>query len=94
MPKYKSVKMVEAGQDVIQVYKCDVWHTWDSMDLIGIATDLGTAIDMCQQAAKHHGFPKLNDYDMEQLQDIGQTQSYKGEGEFFLQVVTLNKPIL
>lgn len=72
------------------IYKTDVWHSYDSRDLIAVATCFDMAISLCQKKAKKEG-SKLSKYQLFNLSNIHQTQGYKGEGEFVIEEVTVNE---
>lgn len=79
-------------EHVFLVYKTDSHHSYASRDLIGIATDASEAITICVNQAHKEGFPlgvaTSARWDLQQLK---QTQSYQGEGEFQYEQVQLNK---
>lgn len=63
------------------VYKTDNWHSYDSRDIIGVATSSAMAIKLCmQQAKKEH--EKITEAQLYNLTNLKQTQGYTGKGEF------------
>lgn len=71
-------------------YKTDNWHSYNSRDLIGVATDMGEALCLCQLQAQKEGFTLSHDEDLPFLKENNQTQGYKGEGEFVIEPVDTN----
>lgn len=71
------------------IYKTDVWHSYASRDLIGVATSKNNAITICKQQAKKEG-GKINSDELFNLNNILQTQGYTEEGEFFIEEVEKN----
>lgn len=88
--KTKTVKNIENEMDCILVNACNVWHTSDSMELLGVAGDLGSGLRMITEHIALNKQKELSDELLEQLVEMGQTQGYKGPGEFYLNVVPLN----
>lgn len=77
---------------VFLVYKTDSHHSYASRDLIGIATDESSAVSICVRQAHKEGFPLgVSTSARWDLQQLKQTQSYQGEGEFQYEQVQLNK---
>jgi len=73
---------------VFIVYKTDAQHSYVSRDILGIATNPFSAIDLIASKARAEGF-KIDAEQYFNLQNIKQTQGYTGEGEFsFEQVKT------
>ena len=77
-------------EEVVIVYKTDNWHSFASRDLIGVASNLLCATQLCEEQAEKEG-EKISADDLYNLTFIHQTQGYKGEGEFYLEVVEVNK---
>jgi hypothetical protein len=77
-------------EEVVVVYKTDNWHSFASRDLIGVAENLLYAVEMCEKQAEKEG-EKISADDLYNLTFIRQTQGYQGEGEFYLEIVTLNE---
>lgn len=77
-------------EEVVLVYKTDVWHSFASRDLIGVAENIGVAVALCESQAEKEG-TEISADDIYNLCNIHQTQGYQGEGEFYLEVVRLNK---
>jgi hypothetical protein len=69
-------------QEVILVYRTDVWHTYKSRDLIGVCTDRQEALKVIKQAVEEEGIPPLSEEQIDLLNRLGQTQGYHGQGEF------------
>jgi len=76
-------------EQVFICYTTDTWHSYASRDVIGIAIDLKTAISICKQQAKKDGF-KIKGDALFELNNLKQTQSYKGSGEFVIEEITTN----
>jgi len=71
------------------VYKCDNQHSYQSLDLIAVATTKAHAIQLiCNQASNEN--ESISDDDNYNLNNIKQTQGYKGDGEFLYQQVEVN----
>jgi len=77
-------------QEVILVYRTDVWHTYKSRDLIGVCTDRDNALEVIIQAVEEEGIPPLSEEQIDLLNRLGQTQDYHGEGEFQTEQYELN----
>jgi len=72
------------------LYKCNVWHTQESRELLAVCHNVNTCIDL----AKKHAIVEKHILDREcvlQLESMLQTQSYKGDGEFIIVKERLNK---
>lgn len=79
-------------ENVFVVYKTDAHHSYASRDIIGIATNEYQAISICANQARKEGFYfKKGSSALWELENLKQTQSYKGEGEFQYESVELNK---
>ena len=76
-------------QSVVVVYKTNSWHSYASRDLIGIASDMHKAIQICKSQAKKEAC-KISKEQLFNLKNIKQTQGYSGEGEMLLEVVQVN----
>lgn len=75
---------------IYMVYKTDAHHSYTSRDLIGVATFKSTAIIMCTKKA----ILEDEEISLEQLDlliTINQTQGYKGDGEFVIEPIEVNK---
>ncbi len=72
--------------EIFLVYKTDVWHSYASRDLIGVATSQKMAVVLCQYKANKEG-KKIKGDQLFNLENIKQTQGYKGEGEFMYEAV-------
>ena len=68
-------------EHVFLVYKTDAHHSYASRDVIGIATDQITAINICQEQAEKEG-EEISEQELWNLSNLKQTQGYQGEGEF------------
>lgn len=79
-------------KNIIVVYKTDAHHSYNSRDIIGVATNVDMAIFICKQQAKKEG-EKFTSNDMFNLMNIKQTQGYCGKGEFDYETIQLNKLI-
>lgn len=66
---------------VFIVYKTDSHHSYNSRDIIGIATTTEIAVSICQRKAAKDG-DVISDEQLWNLRSIKQTQGYEGEGEF------------
>lgn len=75
---------------VFIVYKTDAQHSYASRDVIGIATSIYNACDIVALHDKKHGCYLKKD-DLYMLENILQTQNYKGEGEFHIEKMQVNK---
>lgn len=74
---------------MILVYITDNKHSYNSFNLIAVATNKANAIQLiCNQVNNEN--EKLTDNDHFNLENINQTQGYKGEGEFLLQEIETN----
>lgn len=77
-------------KDVFLVYKTDAWHSYASRDLIGCATTKSKAVSLCVlQVEKEQEI--ISEDDLFNLNNINQTQGYKGEGEFVIETISVNK---
>ena len=76
-------------ESVLVVYRTDNWHSYNSRDIIAIATSSEKAISLCKEKAKAEGF-KISGDTLFELTNYNQTQSYKGEGEFVIEELDLN----
>jgi len=76
-------------KQVFCVYKTDCHHSYDSFELIGIATSRAYIQKIVSKQA-HKENERLSGEDIQQLSDINQTQGYTGEGEFFIQQYEVN----
>ena len=74
------------------VYKTDAQHSFGSRDVIGICTDLPSAIGICKEKATQDG-GSIDSDDLFNLNNIKQTQGYLGEGEFDIEELSLNRMI-
>jgi hypothetical protein len=74
---------------VYLVYKTDNWHTYDSRNIIGIATSKHEAIELCRTQSEKEGFSISGD-DEFNLNNISQTQNYEGGGEFDFEAIEIN----
>lgn len=71
------------------VYKTDAWHSYASRDLIGVCSSHKVAVKICKEQAKKEGY-KISKQELFNLNNIKQTQGYKGEGEFDFEEVETN----
>ena len=72
--------------EVWLIYKTDAHHSYDSRDIIGIATEIHKAhILILNQVAKEGQV--LTKDQMWNLTNLKQTQGYSGEGEFQYELV-------
>lgn len=83
------------SKEVFLVYKTDTWHSYNSRDIIGVATRKEIAIRLVRKQAEKEGHPfRRNDeedkWHMEFLNEKLQTQGYRGEGEFQIEAVDKN----
>ena len=69
--------------------KTDAWHSYASRDLIAVAYSLEDAINLCKEQADKESETIDNDQ-IFNLNNIKQTQGYKGEGEFDIDEVQVN----
>jgi hypothetical protein len=74
---------------IFLVYKTDNWHSYNSRDIIGVASTELKAIVLCKQQARKEGY-KIKDDQLFNLNNIKQTQGYEGEGEFVIEAVEKN----
>ncbi len=72
------------------VFTCDNWHTNGSKDLIAVCSDLQNSIKIIRQKARKEG-KRISADDLYNLENINQTQGYKGEGEFIIEEYEENK---
>lgn len=71
---------------IFLVYKTDAHHSYDSRDIIGIATNFAIAVGLVgEQAEKEH--EKISNDQMWNLLNLKQTQGYIGMGEFQIEEV-------
>ena len=75
---------------VFLVYKTDSWHSYNSRDIIGIATHKDLAIDIVLMKASKEGEATSIKEQLFNLDHILQTQGYAGEGEFQIEQMELN----
>lgn len=71
------------------VYKTDAQHSYASRDLIAVCDKKDLAISICEKQAKKEG-GKLSKDSLYNLEHINQTQEYKGDGEFVIDVTEIN----
>lgn len=76
-------------KNIFLVYKTDVWHSYNSRVIIGVCTTLENVFKVIKQQAKKEGF-KITKENLEDLNHMEQTQSYKGEGEFVFEEMEIN----
>ncbi len=74
---------------VFLVYKTDNLHSYNSRDIIGVATREAKAIVICKLQARKEGW-KLTEDQLFNLNNSKQTQGYSGEGEFQIEQVEKN----
>lgn len=75
------------------LYSCDSWHTTESRFLHGAFTSRDKAINSLTQllaTARSGKYPPLSEDDHRNLEVMGQTQGYAGEGEFMLADIPLD----
>lgn len=75
------------------LFETDVWHSGMSKDLVGVSDSLSGLVEMAHKRALKVDGEKLNEEQVWNLINIGQTQGYMGDniGEFDTQVETLNE---
>lgn len=71
------------------IFKTDDWHSQASEDLIALAENKEIAIDLIRDHAKKEN-EVLNTNDIFHLNELNQTQGYKGEGEYSMKNEDLN----
>lgn len=76
-------------KNVYMAYKTDSWHSYASRDIIGVGSTHDDAIAICQAQAKKER-SSISGQEMFNLENINQTQGYKGEGEFVIEEIQLN----
>lgn len=75
---------------VYVVYKTDEWHSYDSRNIIGIATSpMQAKILVLEQAEKEN--VKISRGEIEFLEETMQTQNYAGQGQFQFEEIETNK---
>ena len=79
-------------ETIFAVYKTDNWHSYESRDLIGIASDFSFAQLLCFEQAKKEGYEIKGD-ELYNLANLKQTQGYEGDGGFMFESITLNELI-
>jgi hypothetical protein len=67
---------------MIMVFKTDVHHSHDSKELIGVCTGWDEVLKVCVDRCRLEEY-KLLKADIEQIRGMGQTQGYRGAGEFY-----------
>lgn len=74
---------------VFIIYKTDGWHSYDSRNVLGIATTINNVVKICKQHAyqEHYHITREQEFN---LRSIKQTQGYLGEGEFQYEEITIN----
>ena len=73
------------------VYKTDTWHSYESRDIIGVATSEASAVLICIEQAKVDGEDlETNSDELHNLVNLKQTQGYSGEGEFQFEKVEID----
>jgi hypothetical protein len=77
-------------QHVILVFRTDMWHSYESRDLIGVCTDRVKAFEVIKQAVEEEGIPPLSEEQIDLLNRLGQTQDYHGKGEFYTEIYDIN----
>ncbi len=71
------------------IYKTDSHHSYNSRDIIGLATTPAMAIKICKLQAIKEG-EKISKTELFNLSNISQTQGYSGEGEFQFEEIKTN----
>ena len=72
-------------KEIYILYKCDNWHSWDSMEAIFV----GSSIEKCCWAAHWKG---ATNEQVKQLRDIGQSQCTSNRSyEFYIEHWNINK---
>lgn len=76
-------------REVYVVYKTDELHSYASRDIIGIATTVIKARNLCKRQARKEG-DKITSAQGFNLRTIWQTQGYSGKGEFQIEALHIN----
>jgi len=72
------------------LYKTDKYHTNTSRELLGVFDNLNDLAYAIETKASQEDCLISSD-DWTNLQKINQTQGYDGEGEFFIELISLNE---
>jgi hypothetical protein len=72
------------------LYKTDNWHNYASRDLLALCTTKKKVIQFAKEQAKKEGV-KLSEDDLYNLENISQTQGFRGAGEFHFEQMEANK---
>ena len=72
------------------VYKTDVNHSYNSRDLIAVATTQSLAMQLCKIQSHKEG-ENLDINQLYNLRNLKQTQGYNGAGEFQYEEVETDK---
>lgn len=76
---------------VTAVYITDNWHSTDSKWLIAICETKDMAIAIAgQHASEIIEGEDLTEQDFRNINTMGQTQGYEGEGEYMIEEIILN----
>lgn len=75
--------------NVFLVYKTDVAHSYQSRDIIGVATSPEMAVAICLKQAKKEN-EEISDMELWNLGNLKQTQGYSGKGEFQFEPVNVD----
>ena len=73
------------NETVIIFYECDAWHSWSSMNLLGVFSET-SELDHYLEQMKRTG--KITDDDIEELQRLGQTQGH--ETNYYIDTQDIN----
>jgi len=73
------------------IYQTDNHHTRLTANLIGVCTTKTKGLRIIKQFIITQAEPKLSTDDLFNLANYSQTQGYKGEGEFVIDKVEVNK---
>ena len=83
------MKPIKINIMIYLVYKTDNFHSYNSRDIIGVATTLNNVKKIIKAQVKKEG-EKLDKDQKFNLENIKQTQGYSGEGEFQFEEIETN----
>lgn len=82
----------QIGKAIHLLYSVDTHHTFKSRYLHGVFLDDFEAIEAIRELiSNNRDFPKLSNQDERNLELFGQTQGYKGDGEFEIVKMNVNE---
>jgi hypothetical protein len=69
---------------IILIYRTDKQYSYQSREVIGIATSFGSAIDILKIESENYDEKELTDEQVKMLKDNSKTAGYKDDAEFYI----------